>query len=195
MFYLPVTILIHFRGTPCDRDGNFLPPGTAPTPPPSKSNDDWTPFTSRAGFELAEILYLKAHLSQSVINQLLDIWSATLVPHDDLPPIIDHQDLHAQIDAIELGNVPWKSYTAQYQWLRPESGPIPEWMTTEYQLWYRDPRQVIHNILANPEFTSGIDYAPHRDFQDEKRQYSNFMSGDWAWDQCVRRRWSIQNVC
>ena len=37
----------------------------------------------------------------------------------------------------------------------------------EYQLWYRDPRQVIHNILGNPEFASGIDYTPHRDFQDE----------------------------
>ena len=37
----------------------------------------------------------------------------------------------------------------------------------EYQLWYRDPRQVIHNILGNPEFTSGINYTPHRDFQDE----------------------------
>lgn len=55
----------------------------------------------------------------------------------------------------------------------------------EYQLWYCDPRQVIHNILGNPEFASGIDYTPHRDFQDENRQYHDFMSGDWAWDQCV----------
>ena len=61
-------------------------------------------------------------------------------------------------------------------------------MKTEYQLWYRDPRQVIHHVLANPEFTSGIDYAPHRDFWDEKRQYCDFMSGDWAWEQCVGKR-------
>ena len=105
-------MLINPQGTPCDCHGNFLPPETPPTLPPPKSNDDWTPFTSREGFELAEILYLKAHLSQSIINQLLDIWSATLIPHDDLPPITDHQDLHAQIDAIKLGTVPWKSYTA-----------------------------------------------------------------------------------
>lgn len=156
-------------------------------PPPPQPNDDWTPFASRAGFELANILYVKAHLSQSIINDLLDVWSATLVPHGDLPPITSHRDLHAQIDAINLGNVPWRSYTAQYQWLRPEDGPVPEWMGTKYQIWFRDPRQVIHNILANPEFVSGIDYVPHKDFQDGERQYHDFMSGNWAWEQCVGR--------
>ena len=173
------------KGASCDHRGNFIPPGTPPVPPPPKSKDDWTPFASREGFELANILYLKAHLSQSLIDDLLQIWSATLVPHDDLPPIADHRDLHAQIDAIKLGEVPWKSYTAQYQWLRPNEGPIPEWMETKYQLWYRDPRQVVHHILANPEFASGFDYAPHKDFRDEERQYHDFMSGDWAWEQCV----------
>jgi hypothetical protein len=59
-------------------------------------------------------------------------------------------------------------------------------MNTKYQLWYRDPRRVIRKLLANPEFISGIDYVPRRDFKDEKRQYGDFMSGDWAWDQCVR---------
>jgi hypothetical protein len=170
---------------PCDHHGNFLPPGIPPAPQQPRSNDDWTPFTSREGFELAEILYLKAHLSQSIVNQLLHVWSATLIPHEDLPPIADYRELHAQIDAIELGNVPWCSYTAQYQWLRPESGSIPDWMTAKYQLWFRDPRRVIHNILANPEFASGIDYTAHRDFQEEKRQYQDFMSGDWAWQQSV----------
>lgn len=59
-------------------------------------------------------------------------------------------------------------------------------MTTEYELWYRDPRKVIHNILANPDLVDGIDYVPYREFQDGKRRYCDFMSGDWAWEQCVR---------
>lgn len=58
-------------------------------------------------------------------------------------------------------------------------------MTTKYQLWYRDPRKVIHNILANPDLADGIDYVPYRKFQDNKRQYCDFMSGNWAWRQCV----------
>lgn len=173
---------------PCDHHGNFLPLGTPSAPRDPKSNVDWTPFASREGFELAEVLYLKAHLSQSIINQLLDIWSATLVPHGDPPPIADHRDLHAQIDAVNLGDVQWESYTAQYRWLRTESGSVPEWMLAKYQLWFRDPRRVIHNIFSNPEFASDIDYVPHRDFQDEERRYQDFMSGDWAWEQCVRWR-------
>lgn len=152
-----------------------------------KSPDDWTPFISRVGFEVAEILYKKAPLSNEFIDKLLNLWSATLVPHNDSPPILDHDELHSTIDAIQLGQVPWQSYTARYNGLRPENAPAPEWMNTEYQLWYRDPRKVIHNILANPDLTDGIDYVPYRDFEDDKQRYSDFMSGDWAWRQCVRK--------
>jgi hypothetical protein len=70
--------------------------------------------------------------------------------------------------------------------LRPDNAPTPEWMDTQYQLWYRDPRKVIHNLLANPDLADGIDYAPYRDFKDDKRRYRDFMSGNWAWRQCVR---------
>jgi len=147
--------------------------------------DDWTPFVSRAGFETAEILYTTASLSNNVIDNLLSIWSATLAPHDDSAPIADHHDLHTTIDAIELGHVPWRSYTARYNGLRPENGPAPEWMTTDYEVWYRDPREVIHNIFANPDLVDGFDYVPYREFENGKRQYSDLMSGDWAWNQCV----------
>jgi hypothetical protein len=109
-----------------------------------------------------------------------------LVPHNDSPPIIDHDDLHSTIDAIKLGSVPWQSYTVKYNGLRPETGPTPEWMTMDYQLWYRDPRMVIHNILANPELANAVDYVPYREFENNKRWYADFMSGNWAWKQCVR---------
>lgn len=89
------------------------------------------------------------------------------------------------IDAIKLGSVPWQSYTIKYNGLRPDNGPTPEWMTTEYQLWYRDPRKVIHNIFANPDLVNDIDYVPYRDFEDGKRRYCDFMSGNWAWRQSV----------
>ena len=58
-------------------------------------------------------------------------------------------------------------------------------MTAEYQVWYRDPRKVIHNIFTNPDLADGIDYIPYHEFKDGKRRYSDFMSGDWAWKQCV----------
>ena len=156
-----------------------------PTPLPPKSDDDWSPFKSQTGFEVAELLYTKAHLSHKILDDLLSIWSATLIPHDDSPPIADHHDLHAQIDKIQLRHIPWQSYTVEYQGIRPDNGPAPEWMDTKYQLWYRDPRKLIHDLVANTEFASGMDYTLRCDFKNGKQQYGDFMSGDWAWDQCV----------
>jgi hypothetical protein len=45
---------------------------------------------------------------------------------------------------------------------------------------------VIHNILANPELANAVDYVPYREFENNKRWYADFMSGNWAWKQCVR---------
>ena len=157
-----------------------------PTPPPSKSNDDWTPFLSHAGFKLSEILYTTATLSHNTIDQLLNLWSTTLIPHNDSPPLIDHNDLHATIDAIKLGHVPWQSYIARYNGLRPENGPPPEWMTTNYQVWYRDPRSIIHSIFANPDLAGNMDYVPYHQFENDEWRYCDFMSGNWAWRQCIR---------
>ena len=156
-----------------------------PVPPPPRSVEDWSPFNSRAGFELAEFLY-KEELSQPKVDKLLNIWAATLAPHNDEPPISNYRDLHTQIDSIDLGFVPWKAWTARYQGQRPVDSAAPSWMDEEYRLWYRDPRKVVHNILANPDFATAIDYAPYRDFREGKRSYCDFMSGDWSWNQCVR---------
>lgn len=43
------------------------------------------------------------------------------------------------------------------------------------------------NILANPTYKDEIDYVPFReyDISDDKRQWKDFMSADWAWQQAV----------
>ena len=148
--------------------------------PPPKLDDDWSPFPLRAGFELAELLYTTALLSNNVTNRLLDIWTTTLIPHNDSVPILDHTDLHAMIDTIKLRHVPWESYTVRYNGLQPEDGPVPKWMSTDYQLWYRNPRKVIHSIFGNPDLVDGIDYVPYREFEDGKHHYCDFVSRDWA---------------
>ena len=114
------------EGMPCSSDRTFLPPGTLPTPPPPKSGNNWSPFTSHATFELANLLYTAVPLSNNFINKLLNIWSATLVPHNNSTPILNHADLHVTINAIKLRHVPWKSYTIQYDGLRPENMLTPE---------------------------------------------------------------------
>lgn len=140
---------------------------------------------SRAGFELAEFLFTEAELSQKKIDKLLELWVATLLPHGSSPPITTHQHLHQQIDAIELGNVHWENASLGYEGPLPEMTRLPEWMTTKYDVWYRDPCEVVKNILSNTDFNGHVDYAAYQEFNGEKRQYGNMMSGNWSWRQSV----------
>ncbi|KAG2095439.1 uncharacterized protein F5147DRAFT_747730 [Suillus discolor] len=111
--------------------------------------------------------------------------AATLAKHRDTPPFADHKDLHSVIDATELGDVPWQSFSVQYLGERPEV--VPPWMDDEFEVWYRDPHAMAHNILANPTYKDEIDYVPFREYDalDDTRRWKDFMSGDWAWQQAV----------
>jgi len=101
-------------------------------------------------------------------------------------PFASSEDLLDQIDQIKLGHVPWRSFTAAYSHGQRPGPDSPLWMREEYEVWFRDPREIVHNILGNPEFSNGIDYIPYCDFVNGKRRWSEFMSGDWAWEQAVR---------
>jgi hypothetical protein len=172
-------------GRRCDRHGASISPNAPPEPPATKADDDWSPFTSRAGFELAEFLFTNTELSQRKIDKLLELWAATLIPHNDSPPITHHRNLHQQIDAIKLGNVQWENRRLKYEGPPPKTTRIPEWKTTEYDIWYRDPRQVIKNILANSDLDGHIDYVAYQEFDGKQQRYGNVMSGNWAWRQSV----------
>ena len=59
-------------------------------------------------------------------------------------------------------------------------------MKNKYEIWFRDPRLLLKNMLANPEFASFFDYSLYRQFDDKGNcQYEHLMSGDWAWMQAV----------
>jgi len=60
---------------------------------------------------------------------------------------------------------------------------VAPWKFNTYDVWYRDPHQVIHNILASSELASEMDYVPYREYDtsNDQRCWEDFMSGDWAW--------------
>lgn len=185
MFEYSMNSTIGILATPCDENGDdLLDPNTPPPPRDTSSKDDWTPFNSRAEFRLAEFVFTETEMSERNSNTLMEIIAALLRPHDEDPPFRDHKELLATIDAIPYGDIPWKSFKAKYQGDFP-SGEVPEWMTTEYEVHYRDPHQVVLNMLANPDFDGHFDYMPFQEFANEKRRWSNFMSGNWAWRQAV----------
>jgi hypothetical protein len=172
-------------GRPCDKDGNYLLPDT---PPPARSEpdvDNWTPFDTRVEFETADFIYRRNQMSARDINILLDLWAASLFMHGDQPPFADHTDLYNTIDAIPHGDVRWENFTTCYNGEKPD-GEVPPWMETEYEVWFRDPRTIVQNMLANPDFSGEMDYSPFREFRDHgERHFQDFMSGDWAWQQAV----------
>ncbi|KAG2159113.1 uncharacterized protein EDB93DRAFT_1283956 [Suillus bovinus] len=145
-------------GRPCDVNGVFLPPGTPPPPPENLATNDWTPFRNHTEFETAEFLYKHNQMPAGQIDRLLDLWASTLTKHNDSPPFADHRDLYHVIDTL---------------------------MDGEYEVWFRDPREVARNVLANSTYTKEIDYCLYREHSTEgdKCQWKDFMSGDWVWDQ------------
>ena len=170
----------------CDANGEFLTLDEPPVPPASRLDSDWSPFHSRVGFELADFVFTEAELSKKKVNHLLELWAASLVPHGIQPPIANHTELLQQVDSIQLGSISWESFSLSYEGPPPETARPPEWKATEYEVWFRNPRDVIKGILGNPEFNGHIDYSAYREFEDSQRRYSNMMSGDWAWRQSVR---------
>ncbi|KAG2031370.1 hypothetical protein BDR03DRAFT_986436 [Suillus americanus] len=177
-------VLNPITGRPCDADGVFLPPGTPPPPPENVVTDDWTPFCNRSEFETTEFLYTRNQMAASQIDHLLDLWASTLAKHNDKPLFGDHRNLYNIIDSSPFRDVKWQNFTVTYDGERLADN-IKPWMDNKYEVWFRDPREVVRNMLANPTYASEMDYRPYREYSTEgdKWQWKDFMSGNWAWDQ------------
>lgn len=184
--------LIANQGTPTTRDGNFdLPPGS---PPPLSDNRpyDWSPYDHRVQFELSGFLYTRVKMSQSKIDELLELIAGLLLMATDgdtskAPPFASRKELYEIIDSIQAGDAPWSCFTITYSGPRPAAGHVPAWMNQEFEVWCRDARTLAHLQLGNPDFAKNFHTAPFRDFTGPKasRVYCDLMSADWAWEQAV----------
>ncbi|KAJ7797100.1 hypothetical protein B0H14DRAFT_3549113 [Mycena olivaceomarginata] len=163
-------------GTPCDADGNDLPPGASP-PPWEERAPDYSPFGSRAEFEFAEFLYVWEEMSAKGVDRLAQLLAALYKGMD--PPFADHNDLYATIDAIQQGDILWESFSVKYTGPIPETGPVPVWMTETFEVWFRSPLAIFEKQLANPDFEDEMDWAPKRIFKNGKRQFVDLFSGNW----------------
>lgn len=124
-------------------------------------------------------------MSASAVNDLMEIWDAYMEPYDAYSPFTGTNDLLATIDATELGDAPWHRLNITYD------GPVgpfsPAWMSTSYEVWFRNPLVVAKNMLANPDFASEFDYSPYIQLgKNGQRRWTDFMSGNFAWRHSVR---------
>jgi hypothetical protein len=172
-------------GRICDENGDEILPNTPPPPRNSDNGPHWTPYNSRLEFEVADFLFRRNQMSAGDINFLLGLWAASLAVHGDEPPFSNATDMYNTIDSTPLGDLTWESFRLQYNGTRPLEN-VPSWMEAEYDVWFRDPRILVHNLLSNPDFKSDFDYAPFQEHTtDGTHRFQDFMSGNWAWMQAV----------
>jgi len=177
---------------PCDQAGNFLPPGTPPVPRTTAQHGDWSPFNNEVQFELADLLYRRAELSTTNVEDLLELWARSLsVSGTGTPaPFKSCREMHKTIDSSMLGDSPWECLVSG-----PPDGVddhAPEWKRMSYEVWYRNPDAVVSSMLDNPDFEEQFDLRPYIDLDaDGRRRWSNVMSGNIAWRRSVSRAITI----
>ncbi|KIM59461.1 hypothetical protein SCLCIDRAFT_27289 [Scleroderma citrinum Foug A] len=166
-----------FTARKCDAHGHFLPDDAPPPPHSPKLPDDWSPYHNQLEFELAEFLFTHAEMPVKKIDALLEIWAASMLELGGEPLFSSHSELYHIIDSTCVSNVKWENFTVRYNSGDQDNDAVP-WMSDMYNVWYRDPRQVVHNILASPQFTNEMDYIPYREYNtaNDQRCWENFMS-------------------
>ena len=124
-------------------------------------------------------------MSAGNIDFVFLLWVASLAPHGDQPPFLNARFMYKTIDATPLGDIPWESFTLQYNGTQPTENVL-SWMTAEHDIWFQDPHVLVHNILSNATFESSFDYAPFQEHAaNGMHHFCDFMSGNWAWMQVV----------
>ena len=94
--------------------------------------------------------------------------------------------MYATIDRIDSGGTPWECLKVSPN-IDGEENP-PSWMRAEYEVWYRNVDHVLTEMLNNPDFKDKFDYRAFTYVdQQGQRQWSDFMSGNYAWHQSVHR--------
>ena len=161
----------------------------AALPPPRRPHsdpEDWAPYDDRVHFETAEFLYSRNQMPASQINILLELWASTLFKHGEDAPFKNCNDVYDTIDSTPLGDVPWESVTLKYIGEQPQSD-VPDWMVAGYDIWFRDSRTVICNLISNLDFNNVFDFSPYQEYDSlGNHRFCDFMSGNWVWKQAVR---------
>ena len=131
-------------------------------------------------------------MSQVNIDTLLNFWGLTLMKYGaEFGPFNDYTHIFNTIDEIEQGDAPWKCMAVEVQ--EDITANSPSWKKKKYEVWYRDPDTVLANILSNPDFDGEFDYQPYVELDEKgQRRWSNFMSGNHAWNNSVSR---FEDVC
>ncbi|KAG1842603.1 hypothetical protein F4604DRAFT_1884713 [Suillus subluteus] len=158
------------------------PPADEPRDP---ADDTWKPFPSHGHFELADFLFWRNQMPAAQVDDLMQVL-ASFEANCGSPPFNGDAHLHDSIDSIPH-DVPWQSLTLHHPdyEMNLDNLDVPPWKCAEFDVWFRDPHELVKNQLSNPVFAGSIDYAPRQVFdKHSQRVWTDFMTGNWSWNQC-----------
>lgn len=124
--------------------------------------------------------------SEQHTNRLLEIWTAHCLAagEDGQPPFASQKEMLATIDAIQVGDTPFLPFSVRYTGHLDDNSP--DWQRAPLTVYARDTRLVAHNMLQNRQLDGHFHTTPYREFEQNKRVYSDTLSAEWAWNQAVR---------
>jgi hypothetical protein len=129
-------LFLHFfsTGVPCDIDRQDLPPDSDPPPRTTASENDWLPYMSEVQFKTADFLFCTKQMSQNNINHLLELWGLSLMKDNDMGPFTNYKEIYDTINATNLGDAPWKCFSAGFDDDLPDDAP--QWKQQKYNVWF-----------------------------------------------------------
>ena len=115
------------------------------------------------------------------IDKLLDICAASLLQVQAGAELLftSHKDLYKSIDDSCLGDIKWNSFQVKYSGPQPNGNILP-WMNSTYDVFHHNPREVVHQILANPDLAIQLNLAPYWEYDSMTNEqcWCDFMSAD-----------------
>ncbi|KAG8939336.1 hypothetical protein FRC03_006360 [Tulasnella sp. 419] len=162
--------------------------GQEPLPFPShrkaqikSGQEPWFPFADRQEWELAEWLTTSG-VSQTDIDKYLKL---KITRERTIPSFKNNYALQKMMDTLPTGpKFKCKVFHAIGDLTDEDDKPLTE----ELELWYRDPLEVIREIMSNVMLADKMHYKPVKvfDASGSVRFYDEMWTAAWWWDVQVR---------
>ncbi|KAG6806775.1 hypothetical protein H0H92_010073 [Tricholoma furcatifolium] len=149
----------------------------------ARSNSPWHPFASYDEWKLAQWL-VTSGISQNKIDSFLNLG----IVHEKVQPSFHNaRSLLKRIDSLPPGP---EFHCKVLELKGDERDENGEFRTETVELFFRNPLDVIQELLENPVIGKENCYAPYMVFRNEdgsNREYGEMQTGAWWGETQVRR--------
>ncbi|KIJ59637.1 hypothetical protein HYDPIDRAFT_100300 [Hydnomerulius pinastri MD-312] len=143
-----------------------------------QNEDVWGTFADEDDWELAK--WLAENVGQTQTDKFLKL---PMIQNRAGPSYKNNRAFMKKIDSLPTKGPDFACDLIQVA--GDQLGPNGEMMTTELELWRRNPVDCINELVGNPTFKDLMAYAPERAYEDAegtKRIYDEMWTCDWWWE-------------